>query len=118
MQDKLAQALEMMKKNLGDALPSVMPKMHEKDPKAFAHHLAGKQYSKPPEGGALDEASRALIHMAAAITAGAGGCAAAMARHALDVGASKEAVLEAAHIAQFAASGAALETMEAIFDEV
>ena len=117
MQAKLDTALKMMKENLGPALPPVMEKLHQKDPALFGHHLAGKQFAKP-ENGALDEATRALIHLAAAVAAKSSGCARAMIHRAKALGVPDAAIKEALHIGLFAAQGATLEALEGALDEL
>ncbi len=110
-------AIEMMKENLGPALPPVMEKLYQKDPALFGHHLAGKQFAKP-EDGALDEATRALIHLAAAVAAKSSGCARAMIHRAKALGVPDAAIKEALHIGLFAAQGATLEALEGALDEL
>jgi len=117
MQQKLDKAIAMMQKNLGPALPPVMEKLYQKDPALFAQHLAGKQFAKP-ENGALDEATRALIHLAAAAAAKSSGCARAMIHRAKALGVNDAAIKEALHIGLFAAQGATLEALEGALDEL
>lgn len=113
----LEKALAMMQQNLGAALPPVMEKIYEKDPALFANHLAGKQFAKP-EGGALDERTRVLIHLAVSVALGADGCARAMAHRGRAIGLGKQEILEALYIARFAAAGKVIENAEAVIDEL
>ncbi len=117
MQDKLEMAMGKMRQNLGPALPAVMEKLYQKDPTLFAQHLANKNFAKP-EGGALDEATRALVHLAAAIAVKSSGCARAMVHRAKALGVPEERIKEALHIGLFAAGGATLEAAGAALDEL
>ena len=117
MQAKLDAALKMMKENLGPALPPVMEKLHQKDPDLFGQHLVSKKFAKP-EGGALDEATRALVHLAAAVASRSGGCARAMIHRTKALGVPDAAIKEALHIWLFAAQGATLEALEGALDEL
>ena len=114
---ELEKAFAMMQQNLGPALPPVMEKIYRQDPGLFANHLMDRQFAKP-EGGSLDERTRVLVHLAAAVALGAEGCARAMAHRGRAIGLDREALLEAVYIARFAAASKVLEDAEAVFDEL
>ena len=101
------QILAMMEQQLGpEGVPPVMRHAARVMPEMLAEHVRGKMFAMPPEGGALDDETRTLIYLGAALAAGSHECVKAMSALATRQGIAREKLLEAFKIARLAvASG-------------
>lgn len=78
-------------------------------------HMRSRAYAMP-EGGALDEQTRTLIYLAAALAGSSPACVRAMADKVVQQGISKDKVLETVHIARFAMATRVIGDAEPVFD--
>jgi alkylhydroperoxidase/carboxymuconolactone decarboxylase family protein YurZ len=104
----------MMRKSMG-AVPSAIEKAAKVDENLLHEHLRSRQYAMPPEG-ALDEETRTLIYLAAALAAGSAACIQAMANKARMQGIPAAKILETLHIVRFAMATKVIGEAEPVFD--
>jgi alkylhydroperoxidase/carboxymuconolactone decarboxylase family protein YurZ len=90
----------MMRKMMG-TIPSFIEKAAKVDEGLLYEHLRSRQYAMPADG-ALDEETRTLIYLAAALAAGSSACIQAMVNKAKMQAIPAAKVLEALHIVRFA----------------
>ena len=108
------QVLGMMRKAMG-AVPSAIEKASQLDEGILHEHLRSKGYAMPAEG-ALDEQTRTLVYLSAALAAGSQACVRAMANKARGQGIAQEKLLETLRIARLAAASKVLADAEPLFD--
>jgi alkylhydroperoxidase/carboxymuconolactone decarboxylase family protein YurZ len=104
----------MMQKMMG-AAPSSIEKAARVDEGLLYEHLRSRQYAMPPEG-ALDDETRTLLYLAAALAAGSAACVQAMANKAKIQGISAAKILETVHIVRFALATKVIGEAEPTFD--
>ncbi len=104
----------MMRRMMG-TIPPPIEKAAKADEGLLYEHLRSKQYAMPA-GGALDEETRTLIYLAAALAAGSAACVQAMANKAKIQGIPAAKVLEALHIVRFALATKVIGEAESVFD--
>ena len=104
----------MMQKMMG-AVPSSIEKAAKVDEGLLYEHLRSRQYAMPPEG-ALDDETRTLIYLAAALAAGSAACIQAMANKAKMQGIPAAKILETVHIVRFALATKVIGEAEPVFD--
>ncbi len=104
----------MMRKMMG-AVPPAIEKAAKVDEGLLYEHLRSRQYAMPPEG-ALDEETRTLLYLAAALAAGSAACIQAMANKAKMQGIPAAKILETLHIARFALATKVIGEAEPVFD--
>jgi alkylhydroperoxidase/carboxymuconolactone decarboxylase family protein YurZ len=102
-QDKpsIEQVFEMMRKSMG-SVPTAIQKAAAVDAGLVYEHLRSRGYAMPTEKAALDEETRTLIYLAAALAASSHACVEAMANKAKVQGIPAEKLLETLHIVRFA----------------
>ena len=102
-QDKpsIEQVFEMMRKSMG-SVPAAIQKAATVDEGLVYEHLRSRGYAMPAEKPALDEETRTLIYLAAALAASSHACVEAMANKAKVQGIPAEKLLETLHIVRFA----------------
>jgi alkylhydroperoxidase/carboxymuconolactone decarboxylase family protein YurZ len=113
----LNQVFEMMRKSMG-AIPDAIQKAAAVDESLVYEHLRSRAYAMPPEKPALDEETRTLIYLAAALAASSHACVEAMANKAKVQGIPREKLLETLRIARFALATKAISDAEALFDSL
>lgn len=106
----------MMQKMMG-AVPSSIEKAAKADEGLLYEHLRSRQYAMPPDG-ALDDETRTLIYMAAALAAGSAACIQAMANKAKVQGIPAAKVLETLHIVRFALATKVIGEAEPVFQAI
>jgi alkylhydroperoxidase/carboxymuconolactone decarboxylase family protein YurZ len=77
--------------------------------------MRSRMYAMPPSG-ALDEQTRTLIYLAAALAGSSPACVRAMADKVVQEGISAAKVLETVHIARFAMATKIIGDAEPVFD--
>ncbi len=116
------QILGMMEEQLGnDGVPPVMRHAARVMPEILAEHVRGKLFAMPPAGGALDDETRTLIYLGAAIAAGSLDCVRAMSTLALRQEIPQGKLLEAFKIARLVVASGAIANAEpllALLDRV
>ena len=108
------QAFAMMRKTMG-SIPSAIEKGTSVDEGLLYEHLRSRAYAMPAEG-ALDEETRTLIYLAAALAASSKACIQAMANKAKMQGISPEKVLETVRIVRLALATKVIGDGEPIFE--
>ncbi len=104
----------MMRKMMG-GVPSAIEKATKVDEGLLYEHLRSRQYAMPAEG-ALDDETRTLIYLAAALAAGSTACIEAMANKARVQGIPAAKVLETLHIVRFALATKVIGEAEPVFE--
>jgi alkylhydroperoxidase/carboxymuconolactone decarboxylase family protein YurZ len=102
-QDKpsIEQVFEMMRKSMG-SVPTAIQKAAAVDEGLVYEHLRSRGYAMPMEKPALDEETRTLIYLAAALAASSHACVEAMANKAKVQGIPAAKLLETLHIVRLA----------------
>ena len=115
-QDKpsIEQVFEMMRKSMG-SVPTAIQKAAEVDEGLVCEHLRSRGYAMPVEKAALDEETRTLIYLAAALAASSHACIEAMANKAKVQGIPAEKLLETLHIVRFALATRVIGDAEPLF---
>lgn len=97
----LEEIFNMMRKSMG-TIPEAIQKAAAVDEGLVYAHLRSRGYAMPAEKPALDEETRTLIYLAAALAASSHACVEAMANKAKVQGIPAEKLLETLHIVRFA----------------
>jgi alkylhydroperoxidase/carboxymuconolactone decarboxylase family protein YurZ len=116
-QDKpsIEQIFGMMRKSMG-TIPDAIQKAAVVDEGLVYEHLRSRGYAMPNEKPALDEETRTLIYLAAALAASSHACIEAMANKAKVQGIPAAKLLETLHIARFALAARVIGDAEPLFD--
>ncbi len=104
----------MMRNAIG-SIPSAIEKATAIDEGLLYEHLRSRAYAMPAEG-ALDDETRTLIYLAAALASSSKACTQAMANKAKMQGIAKEKVLETVRIVRFALATKVIGDGEPIFE--
>jgi len=115
-QDKpsIEQIFGMMRKSMG-TIPDAIQKAAVVDQGLVYEHLRSRGYAMPTEKAALDEETRTLIYLAAALAASSHACVEAMANKAKVQGIPAEKLLETLHIVRFALATRVIGDAEPLF---
>ena len=108
------QVFAMMRKTMG-SIPSAIEKATSVDEGLLYEHLRSRAYARPAEG-ALDDETRTLIYLAAALAASSKACIQAMANKAKMQGIAPEKVLETVKIVRLALATKVIGDGEPIFE--
>jgi alkylhydroperoxidase/carboxymuconolactone decarboxylase family protein YurZ len=108
------QVFAMMRKTMG-SIPSAIEKATSVDEGLLYEHLRSRAYAMPAEG-ALDDETRTLIYLAAALAASSKACIQAMANKAKMQGIGPEKVLETVRIVRLALATKVIGDGEPIFE--
>lgn len=108
------QVFAMMRKIMR-SIPSAIEKATSVDEGLLYEHLRSRAYAMPAEG-ALDDETRTLIYLAAALAASSKACIQAMANKAKMQGIALEKVLETVKIVRLAMATKVIGDGEPIFD--
>ncbi|MHB1565758.1 MAG: carboxymuconolactone decarboxylase family protein [Acidiferrobacter sp.] len=106
--------LAKMRAGMGN-VPAAIEKSILVDDGLIHEHMRSRAYAMP-ENGALDEQTRTLIYLAAALTGSSPACVRAMADKVVQQGISVAKVLETVHIARFAMATKIIGDSEPVFD--
>ncbi len=110
----LEQIFAGMRKALG-AIPTAVEKLSRVEPAMVYEHLRSRAYAMPDVKPALDEETRTLIYMAAALAGSSPACVRAMADKARVQGISHEKIMETVKIVRFAMATRVIGDAEPIF---
>jgi alkylhydroperoxidase/carboxymuconolactone decarboxylase family protein YurZ len=113
-QPTVEEVLGMMRKMMG-AVPASIEKAPRVDEGLLYEHVRCKQFAMPADG-ALDEETRRLVYLAAALAAGSAACVQAMSNKARTQGIPAAKVIETLHIVRFALATKAIGEAEPVFD--
>ena len=108
------QVFGMMRKTMG-SIPSAIEKATSVDEGLLYEHLRSRAYAMPAEG-ALDDETRTLIYLAAALAASSKACIQAMANKAKMQGIAPDKVLETVKIVRLALATKVIGDGEPIFE--
>jgi alkylhydroperoxidase/carboxymuconolactone decarboxylase family protein YurZ len=106
--------LDKMRAGMG-RVPAAIEKSTLVDDGLIHEHMRSRMYAMPP-GGALDEQTRTLLYLAAALAGSSPACVRAMADKVVQEGISPAKVLETVHIARFAMATKIIGDAEPVFD--
>ena len=107
--------LEMMRKSMGQ-VPAAIEKSVPVDPALIQEHVRSKAFAMPAEKPALDEETRTLIYLAAALAGTSPACVKAMANKIAQGGVAAEKVIETVHIVRLAMATKIIGDAEPVFD--
>jgi alkylhydroperoxidase/carboxymuconolactone decarboxylase family protein YurZ len=111
----IEQVFGMMRKTMGSVPPAIEKTAHVDEGLVY-EHLRSRGYAMPAEKPALDEETRTLIYLAAALAASSHACIDAMANKANVQGIPAEKLLETLHIVRFALATKVIGDAEPVFD--
>ena len=103
----------MMRKMMG-SVPSAIEQAVKVDEGLLYEHLRSRGYAMPPQG-ALDEETRTLIYLAAALAASSQACIQAMANKARMQNIPSAKIIETVHIVRFALATKVIGEAEPVF---
>jgi len=112
-QSTVEEVFAMMKQTMG-SVPTAIEKATKVDDSVLYEHLRSRAYAMPKDG-ALDDETRTLIYLAAALAAGSKACIQAMSNKARMQGISSAKVLETFRITRFALATKVIGDAEAVF---
>ncbi len=110
----LEEIFNMMRKSMG-TVPEAIQKAAAVDEGLVYEHLRSRGYAMPTEKPALDDETRTLIYLAAALAASSHACVEAMANKAKVQGIPAEKLLETLHIVRFALATRVIGDAEPLF---
>lgn len=113
-QPTLEQIFAGMRKAMG-TVPTAVEKLAHVDPTMVYEHLRSRAYAMPDQTPALDDETRTLIYMAAALAGSSPACVRAMADKARVQGISREKIMETVRIVRFALATRVIGDAEPIF---
>ncbi|MGC8552515.1 MAG: carboxymuconolactone decarboxylase family protein [Phycisphaerae bacterium] len=114
-QPTIEQIFAGMHKAMG-SIPTAVEKLSRVDTEMLYEHLRSRAYAMPEQSPALDDQTRTLIYLAAALAASSSACVKAMANKAKTQGIAREKVLETVRIVRFAMATKIIGDAEPIFD--
>lgn len=106
--------LAKMRAGMG-SVPAAIEKSTVVDDGLIHEHMRSRAFAMP-ENGALDEQTRTLIYLAAALAGSSPACVRAMADKVVQQGISAAQVLETVHITRFAMATKIIGDSEPVFD--
>lgn len=107
--------LDMMRKGMGQ-VPAAIEKSVPVDPTLIQEHLRSKGFAMPTESPALDEQTRTLVYLAAALAGTSPACVKAMANKIAQQGIAANKVTETIHIVRLAMATKIIGDAEPVFD--
>jgi alkylhydroperoxidase/carboxymuconolactone decarboxylase family protein YurZ len=113
----IEEIFSMMRKSMG-TIPDAIQKAAVVDESLIYEHLRSRGYAMPNEKPALDEETRTLIYLAAALAASSHACVEAMANKAKAQGIPVEKLLETLHIVRFALATRVIGDAEPLFSTI
>lgn len=112
---KAEDVLAMMRSSMGEVPPAI-EKSVAVDPTLILEHARSRSYAMPQQQPALDEATRTLIYLAAALAGSSPACVKAMANKIARQGIAREKVLETLHIVRLAMATKIIGDAEPVFE--
>jgi alkylhydroperoxidase/carboxymuconolactone decarboxylase family protein YurZ len=109
----VAEVFGMMRKMMG-SVPTAIEQAVKVDEGLLYEHLRSRGYAMPPQG-ALDEETRTLIYLAAALAASSQACIQAMANKARMQNIPSAKIIETVHIVRFALATKVIGEAEPVF---
>jgi alkylhydroperoxidase/carboxymuconolactone decarboxylase family protein YurZ len=110
-----SEILEMMRKGMGE-VPAAIEKSVPVDPALIQEHMRSKAFAMPAEQPALDEDTRTLIYLAAALAGTSPACVKAMSNKIVQQGIAPAKVIETVHIVRLAMATKIIGDAEPVFD--
>ncbi|MGC8624415.1 MAG: carboxymuconolactone decarboxylase family protein [Phycisphaerae bacterium] len=110
----LEQIFTGMRKAMG-SVPTAVETLARVEPAMVYEHLRSRAYAMPDQAPALDEETRTLIYMAAALAGSSPACVRAMADKARVQGIAREKIMETVKIVRFAMATRVIGDAEPIF---
>lgn len=107
--------LDMMRKGMGQ-VPAAIEKSVPVDPALIQEHVRSKGFAMPAENPALDEETRTLIYLAAALAGTSPACVKAMSNKISQQGIAADKVIETVHIVRLAMATKIIGDAEPVFD--
>jgi alkylhydroperoxidase/carboxymuconolactone decarboxylase family protein YurZ len=107
--------LEMMRRSMGE-VPAAIEKSVPVDPGLILEHARSKSFAMPVQAPALDETTRTLVYLAAALAGSSPACVRAMANKIVQQGIAAEKVTETIHIVRLAMATKIIGDSEPVFD--
>jgi alkylhydroperoxidase/carboxymuconolactone decarboxylase family protein YurZ len=107
--------LEMMRNGMGQ-VPAAIEKSVAVDPALIQEHMRSKGFAMPMENPALDEETRTLIYLAAALAGTSPACVKAMSNKIAQQGIAASKVFETVHIVRLAMATKVIGDAEPVFD--
>ena len=107
--------LEMMRQGMGQ-VPAAIEKSVPVDPALIQEHVRSKGFAMPMENPALDEETRTLIYLAAALAGTSPACVKAMSNKIFQQGIAANKVIETVHIVRLAMATKIIGDAEPVFD--
>lgn len=107
--------LAMMRQGMGQ-VPAAIEKSVPLDPGLIQEHVRSKGFAMPPDNPALDEETRTLVYLAAALASGSVTCVQAMSNKIATQKMSPAKVIETLHIVRFAMASKIIGDAEPVFD--
>ena len=107
--------LDMMRKNMG-SVPAAIEKSVPVDPSLIQEHMRSKAFAMPQENPALDEATRTLIYLAAALAGTNRACVQAMSNRLVQMGVPAAKIIETVHITRLAMATKIIGDAEPVFE--
>ena len=104
----------MMRKTMGE-VPDAIQRAADVDEGLVYEHLRSRAFAMPTEKPALDEETRTLIYLAAALGSSSHACVEAMSNKAKVQGIPAEKLLETLHIVRFALATRVIGDAEPLF---
>ena len=115
---KVEQILEGMSRQMGGKVSPTAKLAAEVMPEMLLEHAANNNFAMPKEGGALDEETRTLIHLSAALATNSQGCVESMMNKARVLDIPKEKTLEAYKIVRFVGATHVMSNAQKVFQHI
>ena len=115
LKPSLDEIFEMMRKTMG-SIPAAIQKAAAVDQGLVYEHVRSRGYAMPAEKPALDEETRTLVYVAAALAGSSHACVEAMANKAKVQGIPAEKLLETLRIVRFALATRVIGDAEPLFN--
>ena len=112
---KPAEVLSMMRTTMG-VVPPAIEKSVAVDPGLILEHVRSRAYAMPQQAPALDETTRTLIYLAAALAGSSPACVKAMANKIAQQRIEPAKVVETLHIVRLAMATKVIGDAEPVFD--
>lgn len=107
--------LELMRRTMGEVPPAVA-KSVAVDPGLILDHARSRAFAMPAEKPALDDATRTLVYLAAALAGSSPACVRAMANKSVRMGIPREKIVETVRIVRLAMASKIIGDSEPLFD--
>ena len=117
-QPTVKQIMDGMAQAMNGRLPKSLQLAATVFPEMVLEHARNNMFAMPPEGGALDDETRVLIYLGAALATGSTACVNAMMDKARTAEISKEKILETFKIARFAEATRVFGNAEDMFEHL